>query len=59
MDDQLKAALAMYPKAKYLYRTSDAIIHTRSADARAQARHLADSAIEKIECKNFRASSAK
>lgn len=40
----------MYPSFKYLYRTTDGIIHLSQEDARAQARHLPGPSIEKITC---------
>jgi hypothetical protein len=53
MEDSLRQALALYPGAKYLYRTSDSNIHTTLAGAEAQARHLADAKIETIKCKTL------
>lgn len=47
----LADAIQMYPKLKWLYRTSDNTIHTLPEDARAQALHLSDGTIEQITCK--------
>ena len=52
MNQEVEGAKAMYPKAKYLWRTSDAVIHTTAEGAEAQASHLADPKIQKIKCKN-------
>lgn len=51
---EIEEILNMYPDQTHLWRTSDSILHLTEADAKAQARHLANGAIEKIACKKTR-----
>lgn len=49
--DELKEAIRMYSKLRYLYKTTDDTIHTSPEGARAQALHLPAKTIQKITCK--------
>jgi len=52
--DALAEAIKMYPKCRYLYRTTDLTIHTTQEGAKAQALHLPAPSIERITCKTLR-----